>query len=311
MKWEKKGLIFTTPADANWNRSHAQVPVADMLNDRVCRIYYATRNGANQCNTSFIEVEAGNPSVVLNKHDKPLLQLGEPGTFDDAGIMPSCIVEHDKKKYLYYIGWNAGYNVGYRLAIGLAISEDGINFKKYSEGPIMDRSIFDNCLCASPYVSIEGNTWKMWYVSGTHWKVINEKPEPFYHIKYATSTDGVNWKRDGVVCIGYDEFTEGISRPCVIRTEKGYLMFYSFRNNKDYRNDPLASYRIGYAASVDGVSWVRKDTDIGISLSGSGWDSEMIAYPYVVPFQEKFYMFYNGNGFGKSGFGYAVTNALV
>lgn len=303
-------MIFETAGDHEWNRSHAQVPVVDLLNDKVWRIYYATRNEKNQCNTSFIEVEAGNPSRILYKHQEPLFQLGELGTFDDAGIMPSCILNKDGKKYLYYIGWNAGSNVGYRLAVGVGIGKDGISFAKYSTGPILDRSIFDNCLCASPFVLVGNEEWKMWYVSGTHWKTINGKPEPFYHIKYASSTDGLNWKRDGIVCIDYDDFTEGISRPCTIRTDKEYLMFYSFRNNTDYRNNPLQGYRIGFASSGDGISWKRMDAAIGISASSSGWDSDMVAYPYVVEHHGKFFMFYNGNGFGKTGFGYAVATDL-
>jgi hypothetical protein len=311
MNWEKQGKIFETPALHDWDRSHAQVPVIDVLNDKVWRIYYATRNAQNQCNTSFIEVEAGNPANVLYRHDRPIFELGAIGTFDDAGIMPSCILDVEGKKYMYYIGWNAGTTVGYRLAIGLAISDDGITFRKYSTGPVMDRSIVDNCLCASPFVIREDDGWKMWYVSGTHWELINGKPEPFYHIKYASSADGINWDREGIVCIDYDDFTEGISRPCVLKTEEGYIIFYSFRNNTDYRNNSKNAYRIGYATSRDGIAWERKDEQIGIAAADTGWDSEMVAYPYVVPFGGRYYMLYNGNGFGKSGFGYAVANSIL
>jgi hypothetical protein len=311
MKWEKKGLVFETAGNNSWNRTHAQVPVVDMLNDQVWRIYYATRNDKNQCNTSYIEVEAGNPANVLYAHQGPLFRLGDLGTFDDSGIMPSCILNHNGHKYFYYIGWNAGTNVSYRLAVGLAISSDGISFEKYSAGPILDRSIYDNCLCASPFVAIEHGVWKMWYVSGTHWKLIDGKPEPFYHIKYASSSDGTNWKRDGTICIDYDDFTEGISRPCMIKSGKEYLLFYSFRNNSDYRNNSTNGYRIGYATSKDGITWTRRDTEVGISASNTGWDSNMVAYPYIVKFQEQFYMFYNGNGFGRSGFGYAIATDLL
>jgi hypothetical protein len=311
MKWEKKGVIFVPEGEYVWNKSHAQVPVVDVLNDKVWRIYYATRNSQNQCNTSFIDVEAGNPFNILYKHPEPLLNLGEIGTFDDAGIMPSCIINYDGKKYLYYIGWNSGLNVSYRLSIGLAISNDGISFERYSTGPILDRSIFDNCLCASPFVLREDGIFRMWYVSGTHWKIIDGRPEPFYHIKYASSYDGLCWKRDGIICIDYDDFTEGISRPCIVKIGGEYLMFYSFRNNKNYRNNSLNGYRIGFASSNDGISWIRRDSEIGISASESGWDSDMIAYPYIANFRENFFMFYNGNGFGKSGFGFAVSTELL
>jgi hypothetical protein len=310
MKWDKQGIIYTPNKDFAWSKSHAQVPVVDQLNDKRWRIYYASRNLKNQCNVGFIEVEAGNPSKILYEHSEPLFKLGRIGTFDDSGIMPSCVINQDGKKYMYYIGWNAGVNVGYRLAIGVAISLDGITFEKYSSGPILDRSIYDNCLCASPYVTIEGGSWRMWYVSGTHWDIVNGHPEPFYHIKHAYSDDGLNWKRDGTVCIDYDTFTEGISRPAVIQFDAKYLMFYSFRNNSEYRSNPVTGYRIGFATSTDGTQWIRRDKEIGISVSESGWDSEMMAYPYIVYYEGLYYMFYNGNGFGKSGFGFATAKTL-
>ena len=83
-------------------------------------------------------------------------------------------------------------------------------------------------------------------------------------------------------------------------------MWYSYRAIEDYRTNTANSYRIGYAESNDGISWVRKDDEVGIDISESGWDSEMIEYPMVFNYRGEKYMFYNGNGFGKNGFGYAI-----
>ena len=74
------------------------------------------------------------------------------------------------------------------------------------------------------------------------------------------------------------------------------------RNKKD-------SYRIGYADSADGVRWERKDHLAGIDISGEGWDANMIAYPHVLDWRGQRFLFYNGNGFGKSGFGYATWDS--
>jgi hypothetical protein len=307
MKWEKKGLVYFPNKKYEWNQSHAQVPVVDMISDKVWRIYYSARNKKSQSHISYIEVEAGKPERILYEHDSPILALGAPGNFDDSGIMPSCIINVGSLKYLYYIGWNAGTNVSYRLAIGLAISKDkGKTFSKYSAGPIMDRSVHDHCLVASPFILKEESLFKMWYISGTHWEIINGKPEPFYHVKYAYSNDGINWIREGTVCIDYDKFTHGISRPCVLKENGKYLMFYSFRNNFGYRENKENSYRIGYAFSEDGIQWIRADDKVGIYRSETGWDSEMIAYPYLLEYQGQKFMFYNGNGFGSSGIGYAI-----
>jgi len=52
-------------------------------------------------------------------------------------------------------------------------------------------------------------------------------------------------------------------------------------------------------------AWKRIDSDIGLDLSDKGWDSEMMAYPSVIELNGKIYIFYNGNEYGKFGFGVA------
>jgi hypothetical protein len=57
--------------------------------------------------------------------------------------------------------------------------------------------------------------------------------------------------------------------------------------------------------------WERKDDAAGIAPSDTGWDSAMIAYPAVIAIENRTLMFYNGNGFGVSGFGYATSGAAA
>lgn len=307
MKFIKKGLIFKPDNNYDWMISHASIPVADRVNSDILRIYFGTRDKQGRSLPAYIEVVADNPQKTLYVHDKPVLPLGKLGTFDDNGIMPSWIVNHNSIKYLYYIGWNPQVTVSYRLSIGLAISEDGgTSFKKYSEGPICDRAIDEPYFNTAPCVLVERGTWKMWYVSCTGWQIINGWPEPFYHVKYAESLDGIRWRKTGQVCIDYDDFADAIGRPCVFKENGVYKMFYSFRSAKDYRTDPRQSYRLGYAESMDGINWVRKDDEVGINRSQNRWDSEMMEYCYLYEHKGRKYLFYNGNGFGKSGFGYVV-----
>jgi len=307
MKWIKKGLIYCPKGNFNWNISHAQIPLAYIVDNETIRVYYSTRDVHNRSYLSYVELETEDPKKIKYVHNLPILELGKIGEFDDSGVMPSCIIEQNKQIYLYYTGWNVGVNVHYRLAIGLAISNDnGMTFSKFSNGPILDRSIYDPCLSASPSVLFENGIWRMWYISGTKWELINNEPEPFYHIKYAESIDGITWNRNGLVCLDYDSFTEGISRPCIIRDKNTYFLFYSYRNNFNYRTNKESTYRIGYAKSDDGLTWERDDKKIGLTFSENGWDSQMLAYPNVIVWNNRKYMFYNGNGFGKTGFGYAV-----
>ena len=307
MRWVERKHIFKPDKNYDWMVSHASVPIPDIVGDRRLRIYYSTRDENGRSRPSFIEVLGDDPSQVVYIHKKPILQLGKLGTFDDSGIMASWIVNYGQEKYLYYIGWNPQVTVSYRLSIGLAISKDGgTNFEKYSEGPICDRDSKEIYFNTAPCVMIVDGRWRMWYVSCTGWQMINQYPEPSYHVKYAESPDGIHWQRTGHVCIDYDDFTKAIGRPCVYFENGVYKMLYSYRFTDAYRTNPDQSYRLGYAESSDGISWNRKDSQVGIARSSEGWDSEMIEYAHICRYNDKTYLFYNGNGFGKSGFGYAV-----
>ncbi len=309
MNWIKKGVIFAPDRNYDWMVSHASVPVVDEVRDGVLRIYFGTRDKDGRSQTSYIEVDAHKPEQVLYVHDKPILSLGKPGSFDDSGIMPSWLWNLGEEKYLYYIGWNVTVSVPYHLSIGLAISDDGgETFQKVSEGPLLDRSLDEPFFNTAPCVLNEGE-WRMWYVSCTGWELGGERLEPRYHVKYADSWDPISWAKANLVCIDYDEQTGAIGRPCVYKDAGIYKMIYSYRGVRDYRTDPAQSYRLGYAESTDGLTWTRRDDEVGIERSASGWDSEMMEYCYVYQHEDRTYLFYNGNGFGKTGIGYAVLDS--
>ena len=301
------GLIFRPENNYEWMATHAYAPLPHKISDDVVRIYFGTRSKDVKTVTTFIEVEADNPSNVIYVHDKPVLGLGKLGMFDDGGACPACIVDHDNRKYLYYLGWNASVTVSYRNAIGLAVSDDnGLTFRRVCEGPIVDRNQFEPYHTAPGDVMFSDGKWKMWYASATGWIKVNGRAEPLYKIKYAESHDQIQWKRENLTCIEYKFEGEAIARPCVIKENDLYKMWYCYRGSVDYRNDVQQSYRIGYAESVDGVNWTRKDEQAGIDVSEDGWDSVMICYPYLYEHKGRKYLLYNGNGFGESGIGYAV-----
>jgi hypothetical protein len=312
MKWIKKGLIYQVKKNLYWNQSHAQVPTAIKIGEDIVRIYYSTRDSDNRSHTSFIDVKASNPQEVLFEYDKPVLDLGKTGCFDDSGVMPTWVEKVGDEFYLYYIGWNVGHPARYRVANGLAISKDGgFTFTRYSNGPMLDRSFFDPIAVAMHSILREEGIWKMWYMSYTKWVKIGEIFEPYYIIKYAESEDGINWHPKDIICIDLTgEHEGGIARPFVRKSNNIYQMWYSYRKGNDYRNTIENSYRIGYAESLDGLSWERKDRNSEIALSTEGWDSEMIAYPNLYTHKGNIFMLYNGNGFGKSGFGYAVLSEV-
>jgi sucrose-6-phosphate hydrolase SacC (GH32 family) len=92
----------------------------------------------------------------------------------------------------------------------------------------------------------------------------------------------------------------------VIRIGATYHMFFCYRQSHDFRTNRERSYRIGHARSDDLVDWTRNDGDPGLDVTEGDWDSDMLCYPHVFECKGKVYLLYNGNEFGRYGFGLAV-----
>lgn len=309
MAWEKKGNLFCPDGRHPWMLTHAQVPTAESISTSKIRIYFGTRDEYQRTVTGALNMST-EPALRLDSvQDSPVLGLGTLGTFDDSGAMPSWIIDFRGGKYLYYTGWNTGKTVPYRNSIGVALSEDnGITFNRVFQGPILDRSHSEPFFCSQPCVMIDQGCWRMWYMSCVSWHNIGSRIEPRYNIKYAESRDGLHWDPQNLTCIDFKSDDEGgIARPCVLKNTTGYTMWYCYRKLDDYRANPANSYRIGVAFSNDGLHWRRRDDRVGLDVSSNGWDSTMIAYPFVMPSEGRQFMFYNGNGFGLTGFGYALA----
>ena len=304
--WKKLGLIYNVENNTEWMHSHASVPFAELIEDDLYKIYFSSRNKNNESSIGYILIDINNPKEILEVSEEPVLTKGDLGTFDDSGTMGCCILDKGNKKYLYYVGWNLGVTVPFRNSIGLAISEDnGQTYNKAFSGPIIDRTKDEPHFTASNCVIEDDGIYKIWYLSCTDWTDVDGKKVHNYHIKYAESDDGINWKRDGIVAIDYkDEYEYAISVPRVIKENRIYKMWFSSRGTKE-----VPTYRIRYAESLDGKKWIRKDNEVGIDVSKSGWDSEMICYPFVFDHKGKRYMLYNGNDYGKTGFGLAVLES--
>lgn len=297
-RWRKLGHIYTPSGGKSWMNSHASVPIAEHVEGNVFKIYFSSRDQFNRSFTGSLLIDITQPQVILDVSEAPEIGPGGLGEFDDSGAMATWLASHNGTRFLYYIGWNLGLTVPFRNSIGLAVSEGGGPYKRYAPGPLLDRTMTEPHFVASCCVLPDQDKWRMWYLSCTNWEIRDGRPEHRYHIKYAESNDGVSWRREGVVAIDYASDMEyAISRPSVIRDPECWRMWFSHRGS---------SYRIGYAESQDGIQWKRLDEHCLIDVSKSGWDSEMIEYPHVFDHAGGRYMLYNGNGYGKTGFGLAV-----
>jgi hypothetical protein len=300
MRWLKRGLALTAPAHLPWARSHAALPMVESAGGAKARVYFSSRDARNRAQIGRAVLDLDGGATAPDFEPDPVVRLGPPGSFDDSGVTGGCLVTVGTRRYLYYSGWRLPRDVPFVFFIGCAVSDDGLSFEKVSSEPVVGPTSVDPYLTASPSILVEGGVWRMWYVSGTGWSG-GARPEPSYLIRYAESRDGIEWRRNGTICVGYSYPGEhAIARPHVVKDGSLYRMWYSHRGD---------AYRIGYAESTDGLEWRRMDADAGIDVSAEGWDSEMVCYPWVGDIGGRRRMLYNGNGYGRTGIGQAILDA--
>lgn len=299
-RWKKLGLIYDGSSISGF--SYATVPVGQLIGEDRMRIFFSSRDNHNRSHPFVLDYDLGSRRIV-DIRMSPLLDLGELGAFDDSGVMPTCLVEHGEDLRLYYIGWNLGRTVPFRNSIGIAVSYDaGLTFERMFRGPVVDRTMIEPHFNASCCVRIDEGLWRMWYLNCVRWEKVDNEIRHFYHIKYAESSDGVIWRRDGTVAIDFlDENEYAISVPRVLKEKNIYKMWYSYRAGARAK-----TYRIGYAESPDGIDWTRRDDQVDLDVTEGAWDGEMICYPFIFDSNGRRYMLYNGNGYGRTGFGLAV-----
>ena len=307
MKWIKKGQIFNVSENFGWMNSHAQIPTVLKIGETL-RIFFSTRTVPNKSKIGYLDVEESDPKKILKIDEFEVINSGEIDSFDEHGVMPSCAFIHSNNKaYLYYSGWSRKTSFPYSNLSGLAISVNSNldKFEKKSTYSILTRNLYEPYSATSPFIILNDGVFYAYYCSGTAWLPVNKSLEHVYDIKLALSEDGIIWSQNIKTCIKQAYPHEAITRPTVIKIDKLFHMWFCYRSSNDFR-DGVGSYKIGYAYSIDLINWIREDSLAGISLSNEGWDSKMICYPYVVETKYGIYMFYNGNGFGKDGFGYAI-----
>ena len=310
--WKKKGLLLNIADFKSAEiQSHASIPFAHHLQNDEYRIFFSSRDQQGRCHPYSIDALVQNGTITIQSTISPrLIPLGAKGTFDDNGIMPSSIVKHHNQLWMYYIGWNPQVTVSYRLSIGLAISEDeGKTWRKFSEGPLLDRSYQEPYFNTAPFVIKDNDEWRMFYVSCTGWIEHEGRMEPLYNVKQSISQDGIHWTKPGIEVVPYSKETESIGRPCVIKTSNGYKIYFSHRMATDYRHHPDQSYKIGSAFSTDANQWEQFEFHILKNSEQQAWDSQMNEYCHVFEHNGVQYMLYNGNGFGAEGFGYCTKQA--
>ena len=314
MKWRKLGLVFDVashplPAPCV---AFAQAPQALVLDDRV-RMYFSSRSidAVGKALSHVIWADFDRDFRVLRTAEAPVVGPGALGCYDEHGVFPLNVVRDGRRVLGFIGGWSRRVSVHVDGAIGLSVSEDdGLTFQRLGDGPVLAASPRQPFLIGDPFVLKIGPQFHMWHIFGTRWQRYGAagEPERVYKIGHAVSADALTWESTGegapliADVLGEDECQ---ALPTVARIRGVYHILFCFRQASGFRHDRDRAYRLGHAHSVDLVTWVRDDAASGLEVSREGWDSEMMCYPHLFMVGSQVYVAYNGNEFGRHGFGLA------
>ena len=314
LTWKKHGLIFEPvnhSKERPWLSAFAQGPSTLVFDDYI-RVYFSCRppvdaNGMFVSYSAWVDLDRTDLTKILRVAERPILDLGALGCFDEFGTYPASVIRMDDGAYrCYYGGWTRCESVPFNVAIGCAESHDGKTFTRMGQGPVISYGPDEPFVMSGPKIRKFDNQYFLYYIAGKKWMMHAGRAEPVYTIRMATSADGITWSKENRELIPPKiEDDECQASPDVIFHNGRYHMFFCYRKSTNYRGRE-GGYRIGYASSDDGLHWSRDDDHAGITVSDSGFDAEMVAYPHVFELDGKIHMFYLGNGVGHDGFAWAT-----
>jgi len=209
----------------------------------------------------------------------------------EADLNRPCVLKKGKQYQMWYTGQADG-----KSWIGYATSDDGKSWTRMSKTPILSAELpweKTSVMCPSVIWDDKAGIYKMWYSGG-------EQYEPDA-IGYATSTDGINWKKNTENPVFRNDpsnkWEQAKVTACqVIKQKNNYLMFYIGFRDVDYA-------QIGAAISPDGIhSWVRHPQN-PLIRPGDGWDASAVYKPYAIFDGMQWLLWYNGRREGKEQIG--------
>ena len=309
-EWEKRRLLFSPARDAalDWMDAFAQASSV-LERDTYVRIYFSCRpkpvDGRYVSYSGYVDVDKQD-FRILQVSERPVLELGARGTFDEFGVYPFSAIDVGDEVHAYYGGWTRTVSVPFNVNIGKAVSRDGgQTFERVGPGPILSYTLDEPFILSGPKIRRFGDTWYLFYIAGREWILDGDRPEPVYKIRLATSTDGVTWEKQHRDLIDSVLPDEAQASPDVFFEDGRYHMFFCYRDATDYRKNPERTYRLGYASSPDLLHWTRDDAVMKFTRAEAGFDDEMVAYPHTFTVNGKRYLLYLGNEVGRAGFGIA------
>lgn len=281
-KWERyeKNPVFPA-VPGTWMEAQTANPDLLLMGDSYFMYFRGQQNGHDRIGLATIPREQFD-GVTWSIRPTPVIDVGEPGSWDETHVLDPASVLVDGRVYLYYSAVSPRSN----RAICLAVSDDGVHFKKYEKNPVL--------IGGGPEIVIRDGVFYLYF-----WK--RNPQSPGYQLHLATSPDGFDFTEyqiEPVLPVGasgsWDSHT--VETPRIFLAGGLYYMMYCGSDRfDDY------PWHAGIAVSEDLVHWRKYEKNPVFSRGEQGtWDEGAIWFTTVEKIEGTYYMWYEGYGGGTA-----------
>jgi len=217
----------------------------------------------------------------------PILTPGKYGSWDGEAVEIGAVLKENDYYKMYYTGSNSSDG---NWHIGLAISQDGINWNKLQEAILLAGQ-------NEPQIHVD----EVLKVNNTYFMYYTIRDFPNYSIGLATSQDGLTWtkQQNPILSSSFSWEGSGIYFPSVINDDGMLYMVYMNADNSKF----------GMAKSTDGFIWNKLQDSPVFSVHDvfDGWCNK-ISYPCFRKINTEYRIYYTGtNSSETKKIGYAVS----
>jgi len=273
--------------------SHAANPVIVRMDGCIYRIFFNSRDLNQRSSVYSVDLNLDTQCLIPQTLRTQFLLRTSDSYFKDGISLGSHFVL-DGVNWIGFMGWINPPAQHWYGTIGRFRLDSNFDLEFIEKDPWFDLDSDDQISLSYPAVYFSQNVMHVWYGTTLTWDggngemvhVLKEKISKDF-VQFETSNRSLEWKMGD---------SQAFSRPSIVKVQDHLLMAYSVRGNK-------TKYRIGFGNIKDDTSEIKEIA--AFRTSTSPWESEMVEYPYLIAHKDLIYMFYNGDGYGKSGIGLA------
>jgi len=341
--WVKRGRVLKPGFAGPESSKFVSSPSVVKLDNGRLRMYVWVADGTPPWlhGSQIILAAEADPSDPMHwklVSKKPLVGPDPDSSIRDRGVgFPYVLPREDAPWLMYYGTWGSSWATKRELTnrLGLAISDDrGLTWRVAQESilPSGPPGSFDSGAIPSAAVLRDGtNSYTMWYTAAGKYIPFGNINQGILHIGMARSSDAVNWDKSGRPALRAREgaarpFEACLTRPAVLKIDSVYHMWLSVYDMAPGSRPGNAllpsskgqaitrkataggSYHLEYARSTDGVNWTRYAGQSIMPLTPGGFDSRSQSYASVVDMGDQIWLFYTGDGLGRTGVGLATLD---